>query len=162
MIFDQENKTSWLYHLDKMLAFAPNKEEAIKRLRMVFSWLRKRGLKLARKKGSLLPEERRVPGAQHWQEVATDPEKVQTITHCQWSRPNDGEWSHAFSKEGQVHPWYDDILPEVHTKLFQHGKALVLPDSRCSRQDQHKTSQTLQETQPWWLDWRAEQLLTIS
>lgn len=67
--------------LDDVLVFAPKEEEAIKRLEMVFGWLREHGLKLAPKKCHFLRRSLKFLG--HIIDkngVVTDPEKVQAIT----------------------------------------------------------------------------------
>lgn len=80
-IFGDQNFLTLLCYLDDILVFAPNEEEAIKRLEMVFGRLRERGLKLAPKKCHFL--RRSVKFLGHIVDengVATDPEKVQAIT----------------------------------------------------------------------------------
>lgn len=80
-IFGDQNFLTLLCYLDDVLVFAPNEEEAIKRLKMAFGRLREHGLKLAPKKCHFL--RRSVKFLGHIIDengVATDPEKVQAIT----------------------------------------------------------------------------------
>ncbi|KAL6481199.1 hypothetical protein MHYP_G00092790 [Metynnis hypsauchen] len=80
-VFGDQNFLTLLCYLDDLLVFAPNEEEALKRLEMVFGRLRDHGLKLAPKKCYLLRRSVRFLG--HIVDVngvATDPDKVKTIT----------------------------------------------------------------------------------
>lgn len=79
-IFGDQNYLTLLCYLDDLLVFAPDEEEALKRLETVFSRLSAHGLKLAPKKCYFL--QRRVKFLGHVVDecgVATDPEKVEAI-----------------------------------------------------------------------------------
>ena len=126
-IFGDQNFLTLLCYLDDVLVFAPNEEEALKRLKMVFSRLREHGLKLAQKKCHFLRRSVKLLG--HFideNEVATDPEKVQAITAID----EEDLMMEDFSKKDKIIPSYGDVLCTFHTKLLQQGKTSVLPDSR--------------------------------
>lgn len=80
-IFGDQNFLTLLCYLDDLLVYAPNEEEAIKRLELVFTRLKAHGLKLAPKKCHLL--RRSVKFLGHIIDetgVATDPDKVSAIS----------------------------------------------------------------------------------
>ncbi|RXN22815.1 interleukin-1 receptor accessory -like 1-A isoform X3 [Labeo rohita] len=80
-IFGDQNFLTLLCYLDDLLVYAPNEEEAIKRLELVFTRLRAHGLKLAPKKCHFL--RRSVKFLGHIIDktgVATDPDKVSAIS----------------------------------------------------------------------------------
>lgn len=80
-IFGDQNFLTLLCYLDDLLVYAPNEEEAIKRLELVLTRLRAHGLKLAPKKCHFL--RRTVKFLGHIIDrtgVATDPDKVSAIS----------------------------------------------------------------------------------
>ncbi|RXN31726.1 interleukin-1 receptor accessory -like 1-A isoform X3 [Labeo rohita] len=80
-IFGDQNFLTLLCYLDDLLVYAPNEEEAIKRLELVFTRLRAHGLNLAPKKCHCL--RRSVKFLSHIIDetgVATDPDKVSAIS----------------------------------------------------------------------------------
>ena len=80
-VFGDQNFLTLLCYLDDVLVFAPNEEEALKRLEMVFKRLRGHGLKLAPKKCHFLRRSVKFLGHTiNENGVATDSEKVQVIT----------------------------------------------------------------------------------
>lgn len=79
-IFGDQNFLTLLCYLDDLLVFAPNEEEALRRLETVFSRLSAHKLKLAPKKCHFL--QRGVKFLGHVVDesgISTDPEKVQAI-----------------------------------------------------------------------------------
>lgn len=81
MIFGDQNFMNLLCYLDDLMVFAPNEEEALTRLEIVFERLRVHNLKLAPKKCHLL--RRSVHFLGHVIDssgVSTDPAKVDAIT----------------------------------------------------------------------------------
>lgn len=81
-IFGDQNFLSLLCYLDDLMVFAPNEQEALRRLEMVFERLRAHNLKLAPKKCHLLQRSVHFLGhVINSNGVSTDPAKVEAIAN---------------------------------------------------------------------------------
>ena len=79
-IFGDLNFSSLLCYLDDLLIFAPNEQQALSRLEVVFQRLQEHNLKLSQKKCHLLQRSVKILGhIVDGDVVAVDPEKVEVI-----------------------------------------------------------------------------------